>query len=293
MPSIQSKLFYSLLRLINAKKFINRSIERGKRKSKPFFSEGERLKYHILTETICKNEVSIMGENRDASGHVVYFHGGMYTIDANTGHKRWLINLFKQTDCKITFVDYPLAPEHTYLETIEMVVKSCQFLSKQYPDDNFILMGDSAGGGLALVLAQSLRDQHVENRPQKLILYSPWVRLDMDNLEIQDFIQKESILDLDLLHKSAKAYAGSADLNDKYLSPYYGSCGSLGEMYVFYGGDEMLAPDIKLLEKKCEAADAEAHFYCYEGMGHDFQLFTFLPESQEVLRKTTEIINRN
>jgi acetyl esterase/lipase len=173
-----------------------------------------------------------------------------------------------------------------------MVVKSYQFLSQQYPHDNFILMGDSAGGGLALVLAQSLRDQDVENRPQKLILYSPWVRLDMNNPEIQDFILKDSILDLDLLQKSARAYAGGDDLSDKYLSPYYGSCENLGEMHVFYGGDEMLAPDIKLLEKKCEAAVAEVYFYCYEGMGHDFQLFTFLPESQEVLRKTTEIINR-
>jgi len=290
MPSIQSKLFYGLLRLFGAKKFINRSIERGKRKSKPFFSESERLKHHILTEIIGEKEVSIMGENREASGHVIYFHGGMYTIDANAGHKRWLIDLIKQTKCRITYIDYPLAPEHSYNETIEMVVKSYQFLSQKYPHDHFILMGDSAGGGLALVLAQALRNQGVTQRPQNLILYSPWVRLDMDNPEIQDFIHKDSILDLDLLRKSARVYARSADLSDKYLSPYYGGCENLGEMYVFYGEDELLAPDIRLLEEKCDAADAKAQFNCYEDMGHDFQLFSFLPESKEVRRRTIEIL---
>jgi acetyl esterase/lipase len=172
-----------------------------------------------------------------------------------------------------------------------MVVKIYQYLTNQFPGDDFILMGDSAGGGLALVLAQVLRDQGIENRPKDLILYSPWIRLDMDNPAIQNFIQKECILDLALLRKSARAYAGSADLSDKHLSPYYGSCADLGEIYNFYGSDELLAPDIKLLKEKCTAEGVKAHFSCYKGMGHDFQLFTFLPEGKDVLKRTIEILN--
>jgi acetyl esterase/lipase len=289
MPSTQSEFFYSLLRLFNAKKLINKTAAKYKRKKKPFFSETEKRRYHILTETICQNEISTMGNDRETPRHVIYFHGGMYVVEGNTGHKRWMINLFNHANCKVTYVDYPLAPEHIYLESIEMVVKAYQFLISQYPNDDFILMGDSAGGGLALVLAQVLRDQGLENRPQKLVLYSPWVRLDMDNPVMQDLIHNDSILDFELLQKSARVYAGGTDLKDKYLSPYYGSCENLGAMHIFYGGDELLAPDIRLLETKCEAAGAEVHFHCYKGMGHDFQLFTFLPESQEVLRKTMDI----
>ena len=292
MSSTLSKFFFDLLKILNAKEFINKSVEKQKRKSQPFFSEKERGKFHILTRKIDDKEISIMGKDFETPSHLIYFHGGMYVAEGNTGHKRWLINLFNQASIKLTYVDYPLAPEFTYLETIDMVVKSYKFLTSQYPADDFILMGDSAGGGLALVLAQHLRDHGFEKRPQKLILYSPWVRLDMDNPEMDDFIPKDSILDLDLLQKSARAYGGGADLNDTYLSPYYGSCENLGEVHVFYGGNEMLGPDIKLLEKKCEDSGTKAHFYCYEGMGHDFQLFTFLPESRDVLRKTIEIINK-
>lgn len=291
MPSIQSKIFYSSLRIFNTRMFINKAVEKGKRGNQPFFSDIERKKYPILTTTIEQKEVSTMGQDREPPGHVIYFHGGMYIAEANIAHKRWMVNLFNRTDCKITFVDYPLAPEHTYRETIAMVVNTTKFLADKYPHDNFILMGDSAGGGLALVLAQVLKDQRFEHQPKKLILYSPWVRLDMDNPAIQEMAHKDVLLDLDLLQKSANLYAGESDLTHPYLSPYYGSCQDLGEMHVFYGGDELLAPDIRLLKMKCEQANIGGGFYCYEGMGHDFQLFSFLPESKDVLRKTIEIIN--
>jgi len=290
MSSLQAKFFYGLLRRFDAKRLINNAIEKQKINRQPFFSDREMKKYHILTTKINDNAVSTIGKNLPGLAHVIYFHGGMYVVEGNTAHKRWLINLFKQKKCKITYVDYPLAPENTYQETVEMVVESYRYLTRQFPDDIFFLMGDSAGGGLALILAQYLRDHGFEHRPRKLILYSPWVCLDMDNPEIHDFIHKDSILDLDLLRKSARAYGGKADLRDKLLSPYYGGCEDLGEMYVFYGEDELLAPDIKLLERKYNETGAKAHFYCYEGVGHDFQLFTFLPESKDVLRKTLAII---
>jgi len=215
----------------------------------------------------------------------------MYIAEANIAHKRWLIDLFNRTEIKITYIDYPLTPENTYRETIEMVVNTYRFLADKYPPNKFILMGDSAGGGLALVLAQYLRDHQSKNQPEKLILYSPWVRLDMTNPKIQKIAQKSLLLDLDLLQKFANLYAGERDLTHPYLSPYYGSCEGLGDMHVFYGEEEMLAPDIDLLKMRCEAANVQVDFHCYEGMGHDFQLFSFVPESQDVLRKTIQIIN--
>jgi monoterpene epsilon-lactone hydrolase len=291
MSSIQSKIFYSSIRLFKIRKLINKAAESKNRRDQHFFSPKEKKKYDIFTTTIDQKEVSIMGKNRETHRHVIYFHGGMYVAEANNAHKQWLVKLFRNTDCELTYVDYPLAPEHKYPETVEMVLKSYQFLINQYPDDDFILMGDSAGGGLALVLAQYLRDHHLKKAPVMLILYSPWVRLDMNNPQIHQFVPKDVILDLDLLQKSARAYAGNTELTHGLLSPYYRNCQDLGDIHVFYGGDELLAPDIALLKQKCEEENAKASFTCYQGMGHVFQLFTFLPESQDVLRRTIEIIS--
>ena len=203
-----------------------------------------------------------------------------------------MIKLLKKADCKVTYVDYPLAPEHTFLETIQMAVDAYKLLSAEFPDDHFILMGDSAGGGLALVLAQFLRDHMANHQPIGLILYSPWVRLDMENPHIQAMNAKDLLLDVDTLKHAAKSYAGDEDLSHPYLSPFYGSCEDLGQMDVFFGSDELLTPDIALLEKKCQAEGTNAAFHCFEGMQHVFNLFTFLPENQDVFQKTIALINQ-
>ena len=291
MSSTPAKIFNGILKVINLKALINRQAKTGNRGRGAFFSKTEKEKHQIFTTYIDQREVSVMGKDRDTSLHVIYFHGGMYTLEGNVGHKRWLIHLFESVDCKITFVDYPLAPESTVLETVSMVVHTYQFLAKRFPKDDFTLMGDSAGGGLALVLAQYLRDQNFCRRPGKLILYSPWIRLDMENPEIQNIAEKDNLLDLDMLKKSAKAYAGTLDLSHQYLSPYFASCEDLGKIHVFYGSDEILAPDISALERKCMEEKVQSAFYCYAGMQHVFHLFTFLPESKAVLTETIKILN--
>ena len=293
MHSIQSKIFNDFLRLFNIKALIYKTARSGNQSTAAFFSKGQRKKFNILTTDIDNREVSVMGKDLGPSTHVIYFHGGMYTLDANSGHKRWMIHLFEKADCKVTFVDYPLAPETKVVETIEMVVHTYQFLTGCFPEDNFVLMGDSAGGGLALVLAQYLRDHHFGRRPGKLILYSPWVRLDMQNPALPDLAEKDLILDIDELEKSARAYAGEHDLSHPFLSPYYASCDDLGEIHVFYGSDELLAPDIRLLDEKCQQENVNSAFCCYPGMQHDFQLFTFLPESKDVMAATLEILKGN
>lgn len=293
MPSVQSILFNGFLRMFNIKALIYRSARSGNRRNAAFFSRAERKKFNILMTNIEKREVAVMGMDLETPTHVIFFHGGMYTLKANSGHKRWLIDLFEKANCKVTFVDYPLAPENTVLTTIKMVVHTYQFLAERFPADNFVLMGDSAGGGLALVLAQYLRDHHFGRRPGKIILYSPWVRLDMQHPALQKFADKDVILDIAELEKSARVYAGNLDLSHPYLSPYYASCQDLGEIHVFYGSEELLAPDIRLLDEKCQQENVHSAFYCSPGMQHDFQLFIFLPESKDVMGATLENLKGN
>lgn len=94
MPSIQSKMLNGFLKMFNVKALINKTAKTGNRKTGAFFSKAERKKYLILTTHIDHKEVSVMGKDLITPEHVIYFHGGMYTLKANSGHKRWLIHLF-------------------------------------------------------------------------------------------------------------------------------------------------------------------------------------------------------
>lgn len=90
--------------------------------------------------------------------HVFYLHGGGYALEASPFHKKIQAYFVSKYGLKVSAFDYPLAPEHTAEVTLRETLKAFQRLVFLYPDDQFYLFGDSAGGGLALSLAQHLRD---------------------------------------------------------------------------------------------------------------------------------------
>ena len=285
-----AQAYYHLQKMINIKSILNKMIEKKHRRKRPFFSKQNINKFDIETVYINDKEVSTIGAEIKTTTHIIFLHGGQYVLDAKGIHRSWILRLYQKTKCRITYIDYPLAPEKTYQDTIKMVIDSYQFLVNKYPDDSFILMGDSAGGGLALVIAQYLRDSNHQNRPDKLLLYSPWLNLDMRYDDIIENGTKDMILDAKGLRRSAKEYAANSPLSHKYLSPVNNSCKDLGEIVVYYGENEMFAPDIMLFEKQCREENLPSVFYSYQGMQHVFHLFLFLPESKDVMKKTISMV---
>ena len=77
-------------------------------------------------------------------------------------------------------LDYSLAPEHVFPTQLTEATAAYAYLvnEEQIPPDKIILMGDSAGGHLALSLLVSLHmDKAFEKKPGGLVLMSPWLSL--------------------------------------------------------------------------------------------------------------------
>lgn len=53
-------------------------------------------------------------------------HGGGYVAEATASHRRIIEELVKMYGLKVTFIDYPLAPEHTYEKNIRNRNESIQ-----------------------------------------------------------------------------------------------------------------------------------------------------------------------
>ena len=154
-----------------------------------------------------------------------------------------------------------------------------------YPDDHFYLFGDSAGGGLALSLAQQLRDQNVLHRPQKIVLASPWLDLTLSNPDIEKIQGNDVLLERELLAKAAKNYAGDFSLKDPRVSPLYGNLDDLKEIFTVVGTDDILFPDVLRLEKRIEKTEGtKLHLEVVEGMMHDFLVYP-LKESKSYLKQ--------
>ena len=67
-------------------------------------------------------------------------------------------------------------------------------------------MGDSAGGGLALGLAEVLRDQG-DICPEELILISPGVDMTLTNPDIPNYVALDPMLGIDGVRRLGEVWA--------------------------------------------------------------------------------------
>ena len=84
---------------------------------------------------------------------IVYLHGGGYISTAVSVHA-WLVDhLARRTGADVVMPLYPLTPHHTWQEAHRLVLALYRRTVEENPGKRIILMGDSAGGGLAAVIA--------------------------------------------------------------------------------------------------------------------------------------------
>lgn len=185
MESYQSKFFKLVLRLSRRKQFWQKTgeeLERGIQTRRLLEFEPPGVVVQELD--VEKHEQDghfyyiLQPKEQTSDLHILYLHGGAYVNRITSQHWHFLARIVEALDCKITVPLYPLAPEHTFDETYEFVLP---IYNEQKPQ---VIMGDSAGGGLALSLCQYLKEQQLP-QPEKVIAISPWLDMTMENPGIQ------------------------------------------------------------------------------------------------------------
>ena len=293
MPvSFKARVISGVLRLIKFKNIIAKMSLNPKRTKHDFLPKAIKKSYK--TESFVsqgKNVVTFEKEEKVSSQHIVFLHGGAYIFEIAGAHWSLVQEIVKRTSVRMSVVDYPLGPESKYQDTFNMLGDSYDTLVNKYPDDDFIFMGDSAGGGLALAFNQKLIVEQYKKLPIKLILLSPWIDLTMSNPEISKYIKDDLILSLTMLKNGAEMYAGSAELKNPLLSPINGSMKGLPETLVFYGTNEVLYPDgLKWKEQMSHKNDF--HFREFKDMQHDWAIFP-IPERATVINEVCTFIEKN
>jgi acetyl esterase/lipase len=222
--------------------------------------------------------------------HVIYFPGGAYLLEATSAHRKFAEKLVRKYGLSVTLIDYPKSPENTYQETHDLVLKAYIQLVERYPDQEFSLIGDSAGGGLALVLRQSLRDQGSTPLPRKTVLISPWLDLNLTHPDIPAYETREFILPMEGLKHAANLYMGDGDRQDPRHSPLYGDLNDLGNIKLVFGSEEVFYPDCRMLINKIEQSRCtQIEWEVGEGLVHAWPLFPF-PESRAALERIASFL---
>ena len=214
---------------------------------------------------------------------VLYLHGGAYVNGFNAHQWRFLKRLQAATGCEIVAPDYHLIPFGDCERAYADLTAFCIDWRSAHPDRRLLLMGDSAGGGLALGLAQALTARG-EALPERLILLSPWVDVSMDNPEVADLVPVEPLLHLDLMRVHGRRWAGALDVRDPRVSPLYGDMRGLPPVTLYCGTRELLWPDIRLCRDKLEAAGVDVALRVGRGLNHDYPLMP-IPEAEDAFRE--------
>lgn len=290
-PSFQSQVFTWILKVFNFRKIVEKRVYKQiSRSQKGFVPQRIKSSYLIKHQKINGKGIATFDrKERVSKDHIIFFHGGAYIFGATLNHWKLAEKIVKKSFCRMTLVDYPLAPEHDYKETYRMVKDAYEMLITQYSGDSFVLMGDSAGGGLALAFAQKLIIEKHKKPPAKIILLSPWLDLTMSNPKIKDLESSDYILTVNMLRKAGMKYSNGDDQNQFLLSPINGNLEDLPETIVFYGTEELFYADCIRLKSKAGSHTQSIVFREYQKMQHDWAIFP-VPESNQVVDEICEFI---
>ncbi|MBR1773571.1 MAG: alpha/beta hydrolase [Eubacterium sp.] len=215
---------------------------------------------------------------------VLHLHGGGY-VGAMRKHYKQMAGLYSEVGggATVITVDYRVAPEHTFPAALEDALTAYEWILDQgYSNDQIILAGDSAGGGLAMALVHALKASW-RKLPAGIVAMSPWTDVTCsgnsykDNFEIDPVFGNERS---ELVFENP--YVGDADPRDPRISPLFGDFYGFPPMLIQVGTDEMLLSDSISVAEKAKSAGVKVRLSVYNGMFHVFQMAgTIMDESKQ------------
>lgn len=202
---------------------------------------------------------------------VLYLHGGAFCMAMSKWHWRFLAELVDATGCTVHIPLYPLAPEYSHSDAATMVHGLYADLCAEYGPQRLVLMGDSAGGNLALVLAQSLAAQGLP-QPRDLVLVSPWLDLTMRLASAVAPEIDDPWLALPGMHAAADWWCGGDDPALPALSPLHGTLRGLASVTLFIGTRDLLIAECCALRRLARQQGVALRCVEAEGLPHVWPL---------------------
>ncbi|MET4704530.1 alpha/beta hydrolase [Frigoribacterium sp. UYMn621] len=237
-----------------------------------------------LAKTVDIRELSIDGwtvyeispKGKTPPRRALYLHGGCYVFEIALQHWLFVARLAVETDTRFLVPIYPLAPA----ETADTIVPKATALASSLIDEvgarNTSILGDSAGGGMALAVAMQLRDRGIE-APHSTVLISPWLDITGTDPQLAVIAPHDPWLAVPGSHFAGGVYRGPLSETDPLVSPIYGELSGLGSLTMFSGTRDILNADATRFLSLAAAAGLAVDYHEVPGMIHVFPILP-IPE---------------
>ena len=217
-----------------------------------------------------------------AKGTVLYLHGGAWMNEAVIQHW-WLIQeLAVEASVNVVVPVYPLVQSggtaRTVLPRIAELARSVE--------GPLILMGDSAGGTIAISTNLMLRN---EGSPADLtVLVSPALDLRMENPEI-DAVQPSDPWLVKQGQLLLSEMWTEEQFDDPVINPILADPDGIGRLLIFSGTRDILNPDTRLFVQHAKQAGSDVAYHEAAGQLHVYPLLP-TPEAKSARREIAEAV---
>jgi acetyl esterase/lipase len=219
----------------------------------------------------------------DAPATVLFLHGGGYVVGSAFGYQPHAGAIATAAQASVLLPDYRLAPEHPFPAALDDSLSAYRWLlDRGIAPERVTLAGDSSGGGLALSLLLSLRQQNLP-RPGGVVLMCPWLdltlRLERDRSNVTAPLAAE-----DEARNCVDMYLAGHPFDDPVVDPLSADLTGLPPTLIQAAtGDARLA-DAKALVTRAHSHGVDARLHLYPVDAHAFHLFwSFLPEAADAI----------
>jgi epsilon-lactone hydrolase len=280
MTSFGAKTIFALLHVLRRKRIyasvdgLTHGIKQTRRDGPARPTAAMHKTLHIAEETLANRTVyRVRSRARPTpQARVIYFHGGAYVRPITSFHWRHLAALAHDTGCEYVVPLYPLAPESHGLAALEFAQQV--YRRESALGDRIVLMGDSAGAGLALALAAAVRDAG-ERAARRLILLTPWVDVELTHPDAHAIEPTDPMLGRLGVLEAGRLYAGALPTSHPAISPARGDLQGLPAMTLFVAGRDILGPDALAFAEQARSSGCEVDVHFAQEMMHAWALLGF------------------
>ena len=216
---------------------------------------------------------------------ILYLHGGAYVCGIAPPHWQFLTTLARG-GAVVEVPLYGLAPRHDFRHAYGLLDALWAEIARRHPDRPVTLMGDSAGGGLALAFAMHLRDTG-RSLPGRLVLIAPWADITCSDPEVHEHRHDDPMLARAGALLAGEAWANGVVPHDPRLSPINGEMAGLPPTDLYQGTRDMLRPQVEALAERMRAAGVRVDLTLCPGGLHVYPIFD-TPESNTATQRISD-----
>lgn len=217
---------------------------------------------------------------------VLLLHGGAFITCSPRTHRVFAAHLSRAAQAPVVVLDYRLAPEHPYPAAVDDADAALDALLAHGAVD---VVGDSAGGALALLLALRRRDSG-RLLPGAVGLVSPVVDLTAETAS--GWRGSDPVLREGWVREGCAAFVGGADA--RALSPLHQRLHDLPPVLVQVSEHERLWPEGEQLVERLQAFGAPVESELLAGLWHDAHLQADLvPEAAAAVTRLGQFLRQH